>query len=47
MFLAKIVTAGVNICKYFVRSAVKIAKIARRKYGAGKKKKAHGAPFFF
>lgn len=47
MFLAKIVTAGVNICKYFVSNAVKLAKIAGRKYGAGKKKKAHGAPFFF
>lgn len=31
MFLAKIVTAGVNICKYFVRSAAKLAKIAGRK----------------
>lgn len=46
MFLAKIVTAGVNICKYFVRSAAKLAKIAGRKYGAGKRKR-RDAPFFF
>ena len=31
MFLAKIVTAVVNICKYFVSDAVKLAKIAGRK----------------